>query len=93
MSGSAMEYTMANISEDDNLNLNNSYFKNIPIGTNDYDLYHKNTFILGDGTKEVLTKNIQNNYSWIIRGGTSIFDYDTQDDIISANTSTRIVVK
>lgn len=93
MAGSALEYTMANISIDNNLNLNNSYFKNIPIGTDDYDLYHKNTFILGDGTREVTTKNIENDYNWIIRGGNSIFDYDTSNDIKSDNLSTRIVIK
>ncbi len=93
MAGSALEYTMANISQDNNLNLNNSYFKNIPIGTNDYDLYHENTFILGDATREISTKNITNSYNWIVRGGNSIFDYDTTNDIKADNISTRIVIK
>ena len=93
MAGSALEYTMANISNDNNLNLNNSYFQNIPIGTDDYDLYHKNTFILGDGTKEVNQKNIDNGYNWIIRGGNNIFDYNTSNDIKADNLSTRIVIK
>ena len=93
MAGSALEYTMANISQDNNLNLNNSYFKNIPIGTNDYDLYQENTFILGDATREVSTKTFTPNYNWIIRGGNSIFDYDTTTDIKADNISTRIVIK
>ena len=92
MAGSAKEYTMANISTDNNLNLNNSYFKNIPIGTDDYDLYHKDTFILGDATKEIKTSTTSD-FNWIIRGGKDIFDYDTSNDIKDESISTRIVIK
>ena len=92
MAGGATEYTMGNISKDNSLNLNNSYFKNVPIGTDDYDLYNINKFILGDATKEVSNIEINNEYNWIIREN-GIFNYSTSNDIKSDNISTRIVTK
>lgn len=93
MSGSAIEYTMGNITKNNTLNLDNSYFKNVPIGTDDYDSYNIDSFILGDATKEVSTSNINTNYNWIIRGNNNIFSYNTSNDIKSNNITTRIVIK
>ena len=93
MSGSAIEYTMGNISKDGTLNLDNSYFKNVPIGTDDYDIYTNDSFILGDATKEISQEIINNEYSWIIRGNNSIFSYSTINDDKNQNISTRIVTK
>ena len=92
MAGSAKEYTMSNISTDNNLNLNNSHFQNIPIGSDDYDLYHKDTFILGDATKEV-KESTTSGFNWIIRGGKDIFDYDTSNDVKDETISTRMIIK
>ena len=92
MAGGATEYTMGNISKDNSLNLNNSYFKNVPIGTDDYDLYNVDKFILGDATKEVSNIEINNEYNWIIREN-GIFNYSTSNDVKSDNISTRIVTK
>lgn len=91
MAGSTDEYTMSNISSNNFLNLDNSHFEGMPIGTDDYDLYVKDTFIVGDATKEISDKNINNNFDWIIRK--NMFDYDTSNDIQSANLCTRIVLK
>lgn len=93
MSGGAIEYTMGNITKNGTLNLNNSYFKNVPIGTDDYDLYLKDTFILGDATKELSNDTINDEYNWIIRGNKDIFSYSTSNDVKNENISTRIVTK
>ena len=93
MSGSAIEYTMGNITKDGTLNLDNSYFKNVPIGTDDYDRYTSDSFILGDATKEISQEIINNEYSWIIRGNNNIFSYSTINDDKNQNISTRVVTK
>ena len=89
MAGGASEYTMSNISNDNNLNLSNSYFDSTPIGTDDYDLYQNDTFILGDATKEF--SNNTTTYNWYTRTG--IFSYSTSNDIKDNNLTTRIVTK
>jgi len=96
LAGSASEYTMGNITTTDSLNLNNSSFSDVPIGTDDYDLYQNNSFILGDATKEIngwynTSGNIDINNSWIVRN--NIFGYDTSNDIQSEDLTTRIVIK
>ena len=54
LSGSATEFVMANYADsNNNITLNDSHFDNTSINNNDYDLYHNNTFILGDATKEI----------------------------------------
>lgn len=93
MAGGAIEYTMGNISKNGSLNLDNSYFKNVPIGTDDYDLYSIDNFILGDATKEISSLNINTNYNWITRGNKDIFNYSTSNDIKDDNITTRIVTK
>lgn len=90
-SGNGSEYTMANITTTDSLNLNNSFFNGTPLGTDDYDLYTSNSFILGDATKELSQKNIDTTNNWIIRS--NLYDYSTSNDIESNNITTRIVVK
>ncbi len=90
-SGNGSEYTMANITTIDSLNLNNSFFNGTPLGTDDYDLYTPNSFILGDATKELSQKNIDTTNNWIIRS--NLYDYSTSNDIESNNITTRIVVK
>lgn len=91
MAGGAIEYTMGNISTNGSLNLNNSNFKNVPIGTDDYDLYSSDSFILGDATKELSTVSKDN--TWIIRRNKDIFNYSTSNDIQDDNITTRIVTK
>ena len=96
MSGSANEYTMSNVTTTEALNLNNSHFSDIPLGTDDYDLYQANSFILGDATKETTgwynTKgNIDINNSWISRN--NVFGYNSTDDIQDENLTTRIIIK
>ena len=101
MAGSANEYTMANISNSNSLNLANTTFKDIPISNDDYDLYQINKFILGDATREISSYDISmnNDNSWIIRGNINsnnisrIFSYDTTNDIKSESITTRIVIK
>lgn len=93
--GSAKEYTMGNISETNTLNLDNSYFTDVPLGVDDYDLYQTDSFILGDATKETNTwydlNSSLNNGSWIIRNNG--FGYSSTNDIQSDDISTRIVIK
>ena len=96
LSGSASEYTMANLSLTGTLNLENSHFKDVPIGTDDYDLYQEGSFILGDATKEIsgwydLNNNLDYTKTWIVRD--NIFGYSSEDDIESENISTRIIIK
>ena len=99
-SGNANEYTMANITTTGSLNLNNSFFNGTPLGTDDYDLYQENTFILGDATNELSLGNtnwyntnnkifLQSN--WIIRS--NLYGYNTSNDIEANNITTRIVIK
>ena len=100
ISGSANEYTMGNISSSNTLNLDNSYFNEVPVGTDDYDLYSVNTFILGDATKELSlgnnnwnnsTNTINENTNWIIRN--NLYGYGTSNDVKDENLTTRIVIK
>jgi len=110
MSGSASEFTMGNYADESGvLNLNNSYFKNIPLSNDDYELYYDNTFILGDATREITLENgiWYNNYAnyinstnnWFIRGGigttvnNGIFYYNATTDIGSDYITTRIILK
>ena len=100
MAGSAMEYTMGNITSGDSLNLNNSHFNEVPLGTDDYDLYPTDTFILGDATKELMVDG--NNWfdssitlgvdsNWIVRN--NMYGYTSSNDVKDTNISTRIVTK
>lgn len=96
MSGSAMEYTMGNITITNTLNLENSHFNDIPLGTDDYDLYYKDTFILGDATRETknwynTTSKISNQANWFIRN--DVFGYNNSFDVEDNNITTRIVIK
>lgn len=107
MAGSATEYTMGNYSENNDINLSNSNFLDVPISNDDYDRYSKDSFILGDATKELLLTNgiwYNNNYSsngsnWIVRGGNvtnnynGIYSFGTTSDTASEYISTRIVLK
>ena len=96
LSSSKNEYTMANITTSNTLNLENSLFKDIPLGTDDYDLYTPNSFILGDATKETnawynQTNHIDMTKAWLVRS--NLFSYTTDDDINNNNLTTRIVIK
>lgn len=108
MAGSAIEYTMGNYADNNNdINLNNTLFKDTPISNEDYDLYTKDSFILGDATKELLRENgiwygntmngVNEVNNWIIRGGNAsnnykgIYAYGATNDITSEYISTRIV--
>ena len=108
MAGSAVEYTMGNYADSNNgLNLNNALFKDVPISNEDYDLYTKDSFILGDATKEVTKENgiwysntmnsVNEINNWVIRGGNTtgsykgIFAYGGTVDIASEYISTRLV--
>ena len=110
MAGSAIEFTMGNYADSNNdLNFNNALFKDVPISNEDYDLYTKDTFILGDATKEVSNENgiwysstmnsVNEINNWIIRGGNAtgsykgIYAYGATNDIASEYISTRIVSK
>lgn len=110
LSGSASEFVMGSYSNLDNqLLLNGSHFGNIQIDRNEYDLYHENTFILGDATREISLNNgiWYNNYNsfvnetnnWFIRGGigttdnNGIFYYNATTDNNSAYITTRIIIK
>lgn len=110
LAGSASEFVMANYTNDlKNINLTNTHFGNIEINKFDYDLYTKDTFILGDATLETTLKtgswyNEQSKFvdetnTWIIRGGiastnnTGIFHYNSTTDNPNRYISTRIVIK
>ena len=109
LSGSATEFVMANYSNTNKLNLDGSHFVNPTIDKGDYDLYQKNTFILGDATKEIsLTSGswynnhktfIDDTNNWFIRGGigitqdNGIFYYNATTDTNSEYITTRIVIK
>ena len=108
LAGSAIEYTMSNYADSNNdLNLNNALFKDVAISNDDYNLYTKDSFILGDATKEIsitggiwynnTNNNINDVNNWIIRGGNTtesykgIFAYSATNDITSEYITTRIV--
>ena len=110
LAGSASEFVMANFADSsDNLTLANTHFESTPIINDDYDLYQKDTFILGDATREISLSegSWYNNYAsfinetnnWFIRGGigsttnTGIFYYNATTDTNSEYISTRIVIK
>ena len=103
MAGSAAEFTMSNYTEKLNeLSLDNSNFANIPISNKDYDLYYKDTFILGDATKELSNVTgtwIDTTNNWLARGGianqknSSIFSYSATTDTASNYLTTRIIIK
>ena len=96
LSGGASEYTMGNITTNDTINLTNTHFIDIPLGSDDYDLYQKDTFILGDATKETngwynLDNSINDEKNWFVRN--NVFGYTNELDIQSDNITTRIVIK
>ena len=110
LSGSASEFVMSNYSNDGRtLDLTNSHFGSIQIDKNDYELYQNDTFILGDATKELQTKEgswynnnhtfIEDTNNWFIRGGigstqnTGIFYYNATTDTNSQYISTRVTIK
>lgn len=86
MNNNYSEFVMANYTNEiDNLSLNNSHFQGMPILNSDYDLYYRNTFTLGDATREISLNNSSNgawydNHSvfvdeinnWFIRGSNSL---------------------
>ena len=81
LAGSASEFVMANFADsNNNLTLTNTHFESTPISNDDYDLYQKDTFILGDATKEISLSEesswynsnasfINETNNWFIRGG------------------------
>ena len=84
------------------MSLDNSNFANIPISNKDYDLYYKDTFILGDATKELSNVTgtwIDTTNNWLARGGianqknSSIFSYSATTDTASNYLTTRIIIK
>jgi hypothetical protein len=109
LSGSASEFVMSNYSLTNTLSLKDSHFKTNEINKDDYDLYQKETFILGDATKEIsLNEGIwYNNYNsfinetnnWFIRGGigktpyNGIYYYNGTTDTNNEYITTRIILK
>ena len=110
MSGSASEFVMSNYAnENQEVSLENTHFGNTTLKDNEYTLYYKDTFVLGDATKEISLKdsiwyNNQANYindtnNWFIRGGvldmenSGIFSYNATTDINNEYISTRIIIK
>ena len=100
MSGSANEYVMANISSNNSINLDNSLFKDVALGNDDYDLYNQNMFILGDATKELslgesnwydTDKVYDTSKNWIVRS--KLYGYSTSNDVKDENISTRMIIK
>ena len=100
MAGSASEYTMGNISKNNSLNLENAHFNEMPIGTDDYDLYGKDTFILGDATKELSlgdsnwygsSNSLSDSGNWLVRS--NLYGYSSANDVRDNEITTRIVVK
>lgn len=86
MNNNYSEFVMANYTNElNNLSLTNTHFQGMPILNSDYDLYYKNTFILGDATKEVSVSNSANGAwydnrsifideinNWFIRGSNNL---------------------
>ena len=85
MNGNYSEFVMANYTNNNQLSLINSHFSGVPILNSDYDLYSKNSFILGDATLEVMIDNSSNGswynnhsvfideiHDWFIRGSNMI---------------------
>lgn len=110
MAGSYAEYVMANLADEKgNLSLANSNFNNIAISNKDYNLYKKDTFILGDATKEIRDKEtiwnngvstfIDETNNWFVRGGINIEDnptiysYRSTTDTESQYITTRVTIK
>jgi len=109
LSGSASEFVMANYNNENNtINTTNTRFETIPT-LDDYDLYKKNEFILGDATKEISLEEgiwynnhatfINETNNWFIRGGigtindSGIYYYNATTDKANEYISTRIVIK
>lgn len=110
LAGSATEFVMSNYSNDGRtLDLSNSHFGSFDINKDDYELYQNDTFILGDATKEILTKDsswnnnthtfVEDTNNWFIRGGigstssTGIYYYNATTDTNSQYISTRVIIK
>lgn len=110
MAGSNAEFVMANYADEfGNLSLNNSNFQDIAISNDDYDLYLKDKFILGDATLEItnqtsawnngISEFINDTNNWLVRGGVqveengSIFSYRATTDTPNEYISTRITIK
>ena len=103
MAGSATEFTLSNYTNKLNeLSLTNNSFNALPTSS-EYDLYYKDTFLLGDATKE-LNLDTTNSWlsetnNWLTRGGLanqtnqSIFTYNATTDSSSPYISTRITIK
>lgn len=103
MAGSATEFTLSNYTNKLNeLSLTNNSFNTLPTSS-EYNLYYKDTFLLGDATKE-LNLDTTNSWlsetnNWLTRGGLanqtnqSIFTYNATTDSSSPYISTRITIK
>lgn len=86
MAGGASEFVMASLADANNKPiLANTHFENTPLINTDYDLYQKNTFILGDATKEIALSestswdNSSSNFinetnNWFVRGGNGVMN-------------------
>ncbi len=85
MNNNYSEFVMANYTNNNDLSLINSHFSGIPILNSDYNLYSKDSFILGDATKEIMLDNSSNGawynnhsifideiHDWFIRGSNMI---------------------
>ena len=106
MNGGYAEFVMANYADEfGNISLSNTQFNNVPISNNDYDLY-KETFILGDATKELSEEKpkwtqtqMDSTNNWLVRGGiyieenASIFSYRSSADAANEYITTRITIK
>ena len=110
LSGGASEFMMSNYGSDSGkLIMNNTHFGDHILKVDEYEIYQKNSFILGDATKELsLNDGIwYNNYSlfvnetndWFIRGGIGgttykgMFAYNATTDNVSEYITTRFVIK
>jgi hypothetical protein len=109
LGGSASEFVMANYSETNEPSLNDPNFANIEINPDNYDLYQKDSFILGDATKEISLNEgiwfdnynlfINSTNNWLIRGGigptpyNGMFYYNATTNTNSEYITTRIVIK
>ena len=106
MNGGYAEFVMANYADENgNISLTNTQFNNVPISNNDYDLY-KDSFILGDATKELSGGNnnwvetfMDSTNNWLVRGGiyieenANIFSYRSSSDDASEYITSRITIK
>ena len=100
MAGASTEYMMtgyANLNGEVNFNSN----VGMPISNDDYEVYYKNKFLLGDATQEFGIKNdtLDTEGKWIIRGGNitgnhnGIYAFGVVNDNSYDYISTRIVIK